>query len=271
MNKKVAIFSAAMLLAVPIVPAFAQVSDLAVKPDDMEVRTKRAQVQIKDDSVKTETEKNEIRTQKKELAEKASAKRVEFEDRKEKMAEEKCKNIESKIASRVNRYENNGQMLQKVYGNMKTRLQRLTAQLKAAGADTSKLEADLVTLNGKIDKLYADHGAFMMTLKETQTFVCGKTEGEFKGKIDQARKVPEIIKQDRADIKNFFQTTINADLEAIRTALGINDDVVETEEAEKETTSVKIDKEKKNKTTVTEGTTTVTSSSSSSTSTTTQQ
>jgi len=56
-------------------------------------------------------------------------------------------------------------------------------------------------------------------LKDSQTFACGKSEGEFKTKITEARKVPELIKQDREDIKKFFQTTIKADLEAIKTKL----------------------------------------------------
>lgn len=265
MDKKIALFSVAMALTIPIVPVFAQVSDLAVKPAEGETRGKRAQVQQAEDV--TRPEKPEVGGQRKELTEKMQQKRLEFEDRKEKMAEEKCKNIENKIANRVNRYENNGQMLQKVYGNMKTRLQRLSAQLKAAGADTTKLDADLVVLNGKIDKLYADHAAFMFTLKETKTFVCGKTEGEFKTKIEQARKVPETIKQDRADIKNFFQTTIKADLEAIKTTLGLTTEAPEVEAEADEKTSVKVNKEKRNRTIETEGTTSVSSSSSSTTAT----
>ncbi len=254
MNKKIAIISAVFALSVPIIPAFAQVSNLAVKPEDR--GQDRPQMQARK-VAENETVNPEIQ-ERKELA---AQKRLEFEDRKEAMAAEKCKSIESKIASRVNRYENNGQMLQKVYGNMKTRLDRLAARLKSAGADTTKLDADLKELYAKIDKMYADQAASMTTLKETQTFVCGKSEGEFKGKLEQARKVPAIIKQDRDDIKTFFQTTIKADLQAIRSTLEVQPEATEVKTDEPKDDSVKINKQKKNETTVSAGTSTTASSS----------
>ena len=160
------------------------------------------------------------------LMELQQQKRLEFQDRKENMGEQQCKNIENKIANRINRYENNRQMLRTVYTNMKARLTRLVERLKAAGADTTKLEADLAILTTKTEKRKTDYATFMTTLQDSQTFACGKSEGEFKGKIEEARKVPEIIKADREDIKNFFETVIKADLKAIR----------ETLAAQKETT-----------------------------------
>ncbi|MEI7621216.1 MAG: hypothetical protein WCJ51_01625 [Candidatus Moraniibacteriota bacterium] len=159
--------------------------------------------------------KEQIQTKKTELAQK----RLEFKASKEKMVEEKCKNLETKIATRLGRYENNQQMIQTVYGNMQTRLTRLLEKLKTAGADTAKLEADLKTLTGKIEKFKTDQASFMTTLKESQAFACGKSEGEFKTKIDSARQVPTLLKQDRQDIKDFFETTIKTDLQAIRKTL----------------------------------------------------
>lgn len=157
-------------------------------------------------------------------------KRLEFQDKQEKMVEERCKNIETKIATRIGRYENNGKMLQNVYGHMQARLSRLIVRLDSVGADTAKLKADILILNGKIDKLKTDQAAFMATLKDSQTFVCGKSEGEFKGKLEQARKVPELIKQDREDIKNFFNTTIKADLQIIRKQLAVQKEAAEATE-----------------------------------------
>lgn len=236
MNKKIAIFSAVVALSVPIAPVFAQVSDLAIKPGDGEIRTKRAQVGLRDDTVEVGTEKTEVRIQKRELAgERVAAKRLEFEAKKEKMAADRCQNIEKKIASRVNRYENNGQMLQKVYGNMKNRLTRLSVQLKASGADTTKLDADLAVLQTKIDKLLADQANFMTNLKSSQTAACGSTEGDFKVQLENARKVPELIRQDRTEIKTFFQETIKADLQAIMLQLGITPDAAEATEPAKTT------------------------------------
>ncbi|EKE24949.1 MAG: hypothetical protein ACD_5C00347G0006 [uncultured bacterium] len=228
MNKKIAIISAAFVLSLPITPVFAQVADLAVKPEG-EVRG-QVKMQERKQLAQEGADAPEVKVKK----EMAAQKRLEFQDKKEKMVADKCQNIEKKIANRVNRYENNGQMLTKVYGNMKTRLARLSAQLKTSGADTTKLDADLVILSGKIDKLLADQASFMATLKTSQTAVCGSSEGEFKTQLENARKVPELIKQDRTEIKTFFQTTIKEDLQAIMVKLGgtLEATEQETEEAD---------------------------------------
>jgi peptidoglycan hydrolase CwlO-like protein len=223
MNKKIAIISALIAIAMPIAPAFG--SDSETTPSNYgssrnEFRQQR------------ETRRNELAALRENIqagkTELAQA-RLEFKNNKEKMNEERCKNVETRIATRINRYENNQQMFQTVYGNMQTRLERLLAKLKTAGADTSKLEIDLATLKTKIAKLKADQADFISTLKETQAFACGKSEGQFKAKFDEARKVPDVIKADRQDIKNFFQTTIKTDLKVIREFLASQKTTSESE------------------------------------------
>lgn len=217
MHKKIVFSTLVLALAIPIVPAFAQVSTTATTQVEKARGQMRADLQTQKQANQTERAglKEDVQAKRTEV----QAKRLEFQDNKEKMTEERCKGIESKIATRVGRYQNNGQMLEKVYGNMQARLTRLLAKLKTAGATTSKLEADLTELDAKINKLKNDQATFMTTLADSQAFVCGKSEGEFKGKLEQARKVPELINQDRQDIKNFFQTTIKTDLQTIRKQL----------------------------------------------------
>jgi hypothetical protein len=221
MNKKLALFAAIAVIAMPITPAFAQVST----PTTTQT-TPQASGQMMRNGIAAQRQENQAnRADLKQQAQTGKTamaeKRLEFQNNKEIMTQDRCKNIEEKIATRVGRYENNGQMIQSVYGNMQARLARLLERLNTAGADTTKLTADLATLNIKIEKLKADQATFMATLKDSQTFVCGKSEGEFKGKLDEARKVPELLKQDRQDIRNFFQTTIRVDLQEIRNALGL--------------------------------------------------
>lgn len=133
--------------------------------------------------------------------------------------EEKCKNIETKIDTKVKRYENNRQMFTNVYTNMSNRMDRLVSRLDTAGADTSKLKADITILKEKINKLYADYDILIAGLKDSQNSACGQSQGEFAGKVNQSRKVFATIIADRQDIKNFFQATIKTDLQAIRKEL----------------------------------------------------
>ncbi|KKQ53525.1 MAG: hypothetical protein US70_C0002G0013 [Parcubacteria group bacterium GW2011_GWD2_38_11] len=228
MHKKIVFSTLVFALAIPVVPAFAQVSTTSTTQIEKSRTEMRTELQAQKQA--NQTERAELKEDAQVKRAELQAKRLEFQDKKEKMAEEKCKSIESKIATRVGRYQNNGQMLEKVYGNMQARLARLLTKLKTAGAETAKLETDLAELNVKINKLKADQATFMTTLADSQAFVCGKSEGEFKNKLEQARKVPEIIKQDRQEIKNFFQTTIKTDLQAIRKQLAEQKETTEATE-----------------------------------------
>lgn len=146
-----------------------------------------------------------------------------LEKLKKERLEQRCKNIETRLDTRINRYENNKKMYENVFGNMSARLERLAERLEAKGADTTKLEADIKTLNEKINKLFADHDAFMKTLTDSSATICseqtGEVRSELKAKIGEARKAIATVHEDRLDIKNFFQKTIKPDIMAIRKQL----------------------------------------------------
>jgi chromosome segregation ATPase len=212
MKKKLVLLSMAFALTLPAIPVLGSATE-ETAVTNASSRT-RSEVQAQRQQAKNERLdlKENIQNGKSELAQQ----RLEFKDNKEKLTEEKCKTLETKIATRLNRYENNSQMTENVYGNIQTRLTKLLDKLKTAGADTKKFETDLATLQTKIDKLKADQATFLASLKETQAFVCGKSEGEFKTKLENSRKVPELIKADRQDVRSFFEKTLKADLKTIR-------------------------------------------------------
>jgi hypothetical protein len=133
--------------------------------------------------------------------------------------EEKCKNTEQRVANRIQRFQNDQNMIETTQSNMKARLDRLTARLKSAGADTAKLESDLVFLYSKMEKVKADNATFIASLQGTQTATCTLADGDFKTKMGEARKQNDLVRQDRLDVKSFFEKTIKADLLAIRTQL----------------------------------------------------
>lgn len=137
--------------------------------------------------------------------------------------EKSCKNIETRLDTRIKRYENNRKMHEKVFENMIARLKRLSDKMKEKGADVDKLDADIKTLNEKIDKLLADHDAFIKTLKDSRSETCDKNndrvKDEFKSKIGEARKQIETIRKDRMDIRDFYKTAIKSDLADIKKQL----------------------------------------------------
>lgn len=210
MNKRIAMFTIGAVAIIPLSGAYAQNSN--------GVRTQKNE--------EIQQHKEELRLEREELKAKRKENREKW-----------CEQTGVRINTRVNRYENNQAMYQKVFSNMKTRLDRLVANLKEKGADTTQLEADLKTLAEKIAKLDSDYATFIAALKETTTSTCGQSDGEFKKQLGEARSVIPTIKADRQDIKNFFQTTIKKDLQTIRQKLAISDAEAEKKDAETESNS----------------------------------
>jgi hypothetical protein len=189
------------------------------------------------------------------------------EKQKEQTGAKKCETIQNRLETKITRFENSKQRDQRVFGNLKSRFDRLANRLGSTGADTSKLKTDLATLYSKIDKLMADHDVFLSDLTATKETSCSITATEMKTKVGEARKVATTIRQDRLDIRNFFLTTLKADLMEIRKALP---EKPETQASETETETPKAGRLKKTPTT-TETTTTTTPTTTTSTTTTTQQ
>ena len=223
MHKKIALMAAIAAVIIPTTVTFAKGAGAQIQDGAGDMQRDRIQTQI---GTPNDSETNPQFRQFRQENEQLNNKQQEinkikdiFKQSKEKMTAERCKTAENRVSTRLNRYSNNDKMLETVYGNMTTRLDRLTAKLKTAGADTAQLEKDLATLKTKIADLKTAQTTFMATLNETQGFACGKSEGEFVGKLGEARKVDSTVKTARTAVKNFFQTTIKTDLAAIRATL----------------------------------------------------
>lgn len=228
MNKRIMFLAIGVAVAFPLSGTFANAT-IAVKPTAEETATKRAEIQTRKEALKTTTEEKraEIQTRKEEL----KAEMEELKTQKKQNREQWCQNVQTRIDTRVNRYENNQTMYQKVYSNMQTRLQKLSEMLAKKGANVTQLNTDLAKLGELIKKLDTDYTSFTTGLKETQSVTCGQSDGEFKKQLGEARNVLPLIKADSLAIKNFYQTTIKKDLQTIRQTIA----AANPEEADDET------------------------------------
>jgi hypothetical protein len=226
MNKKLIALSAAFAVIVPLTSVLAEDNEPTNSSYEENKKISERQREENKRLMENNREQN-----KQEMEKQREENKQKMEALREGKKQERCKNTEERITTRINRFEEGHSMFQTVFGKMKARLERLVTRLDAAEADTTKLKTDLQTLYGKIDKLTSDYNAFIAGLKETQPLTCGQSEGEFKGKLGEARKqLPQII-QERKEIRTFFQETIKADLMEIRKQLGITR---EENKAEKE-------------------------------------
>jgi chromosome segregation ATPase len=215
MNKKIIMFAAAAVLALPIVPAFAQVTTTTPDPR-MDRQAQRADIQGQRD------QNQAVRLENKGLKDQNQLERGQLKDEKQANVAERCVNIQNKIGERIAKVEENKKNFGINFDNMQARLTRLSERLAAKGIDVTKLNADIQALTEKITKLKADHETFVTGLKDAQVdapAACGTSKGEFMGRILGSRKVSATVEQDRLDIKNFFEKTIKADIMAIRKQL----------------------------------------------------
>ena len=104
----------------------------------------------------------------------------------------------------------------KRYQTLREKVARIITSLEAKGLDVTKLKTDLEMLDAKIKKAQDDYAAFIAKLKETKDLSCGSSEGEFKAKLDEARALLKTFREDLEDIRNFYKTTIKADVLELR-------------------------------------------------------
>lgn len=134
----------------------------------------------------------------------------------------KCTVVTTKIDARIVAYNENKQKHFTIFNNSKNQVTALVAKLQAKNVDVSKLQADLKTLEAKINQLSSDHSTFITSLEATKSAVCGNSNGTYLGLLEQSKKNQAIVKQDIADIRSFYEKTIRTDIQAIRATLPKN-------------------------------------------------
>jgi len=127
-----------------------------------------------------------------------------------------CKKVENRMRNRYQKYETNKSLHKQTYEKMKTKIQALVADFKAKGYAVEEVEADLIQLEEKLQKLYTDHDALIMKMKEAEKGACQMTREEAGEKIKEVKQYRlETIKVDIADIHNFYVSVLRPDLIAL--------------------------------------------------------
>ena len=205
MNKKTALLVIAIAVAIPLSGIFAQNAE-AVKPTSEEIAQRKVDNQAKREEIQTRRE--ELRTEREELQAQRKTNREQW-----------CKNVETRIDTRINRYQNNQDALNKVYAHMYTRLTKLVVTLESKSVDVTNLRADLTQLASLTNKLATDYANFITELSGTKSNTCGQSDGEFVKQLGEARSIIPTIKEDRQAIKTFLQTTLRPHLQEARKQL----------------------------------------------------
>jgi hypothetical protein len=148
--------------------------------------------------------------------ERMQEKREAKKEKREEKTDAACERMEERIANKITNFDNTHKMHVRQYEMMKEKIGKVILEMSAKGKDVSKLRTDLATLNTKIEKFNTDRVAFIDALKKTQEYACGDSQGAFKDALTAAQAKHKTVLADEKDIRSFYNTTIRADLKALR-------------------------------------------------------
>ncbi|MEK7595210.1 MAG: hypothetical protein AAB443_01260 [Patescibacteria group bacterium] len=143
----------------------------------------------------------------------------EKKELKEQFVENKCDVATKRIDTKINAFDQNKARHIERYNLLKDKIKNFIDRAKAKGLNTSKLEADLATLDEKIKKFATDYANYIKELRDTKAFACGNSEGQFKQALSEAREAMKKVHEDAKDIRHFYTQTIKEDLKALRQQL----------------------------------------------------
>jgi hypothetical protein len=130
--------------------------------------------------------------------------------------EERCQAMTQRIETAIARFNNNKDGHTTRYLKIAEHLKNINEKLTAKGYDTTKTEADYKILNEKIVKASADYSTFISKLGETKQYACGQSQGQFRTALQAAKAQLKIYREDVADIRNYYQTVVRPDAQALR-------------------------------------------------------
>jgi len=98
-------------------------------------------------------------------------------------------------------------------------LQERVEYFKEKGLNTSKLDADVATLQELIGEYKTAYNDFLTALEEAKTVPCANYEGKFLPELKEAREAWTIVRARFQAIKDFYLSNIKTDLVELRSQL----------------------------------------------------
>jgi hypothetical protein len=102
------------------------------------------------------------------------------------------------------------------YNLHKEKLTQIETKLSGEGVDTTKLKADISTLDTKIATFSSDATKVKEALVNTQSFSCGNSDGAFRSSVESLRTAQKVVIKDAQDIHSFITSTLIKDIQEIR-------------------------------------------------------
>ena len=123
----------------------------------------------------------------------------------------------------------------KAFNKISEAVQKVIDKLKAAGKDTTELEADLAVAKQKSAVLTADIATYRQTLAELQALDCVTDPTAFQATLVTARLQRDTAKAAAVDLRTYISTTLKTALNKVKSQL--ESDKPKSESTDKSTTT----------------------------------
>lgn len=133
----------------------------------------------------------------------------------------RCPIVESKIQVKAVNFDNNKIRHLEAYAKVKERVLVLIGKLEAKGIDVTNLKADLVVFDQKVTKFSDDYVIYIGKLKESQVYVCGKSEGQFLAKLKEVKVALAQVHQDAVNIRTYYAQVLKPEINRIKATFRI--------------------------------------------------
>lgn len=218
MNKKLDVFvagiSALALVLVVGPPAYAVANREAPASNDRAQTTQLAQQEPAGTSDQ-EAETREERVQKrKDLF------KTKLTNAQKTRLQSRCKNSQGLLRSVEGRIKGIETSRGQVYSNLVDRLTKLSDKLEDKGLDTAALDANIETLQEKIDNFNTNLVNYKLAVADLASMDCAVDPDGFKASLEEARTLRQTLRQSGQDIKDFVKASIKPALIELRRQLG---------------------------------------------------
>jgi cytochrome c556 len=143
----------------------------------------------------------------------------EKKEAKEERKQERCDEVEARVKDKIAKYEAGQIKRLNVFKSVQARLNNLVKKVEAKGYDATELKADLEILEQKRETFQNEFEKHVSELKDTQSYACGESEGEFKNQLRNSRTQLKVAREAHTEMRNFFKNEIKGDVAALKSQI----------------------------------------------------
>lgn len=124
----------------------------------------------------------------------------------------RCASIQSLAEKKIDKFNENKDKHYQTYVKLSDRLDSKVVEWEDMGYDVDEIRDDLDILQDKITAFMGSYDNYMTKLNAIADIDCDNTEAELTTAVKNAKLALKEVKQDVADVRNFYQTVLRPDI-----------------------------------------------------------